>query len=108
MLRRKPRPVFYLFSIRASELRALAGIQRRSARAGKSRVDDHGIQRRHDEARSQEIGRFVEFGFPWSDLSEAARRSGDFFDLRKPGWLPTAVVVNIGNDHKARKWGQIW
>jgi DGQHR domain-containing protein len=28
-------------------------------------------------------------------LSEARRKSADFNDLRKPGWLPTAIVVNI-------------
>jgi DGQHR domain-containing protein len=28
-------------------------------------------------------------------LSEARRRSAEFNDLRKPGWLPTAIVVNI-------------
>jgi DGQHR domain-containing protein len=28
-------------------------------------------------------------------LSEAKRASTDFNDLRKPGWLPTAVVLNI-------------
>src|SRR5207245_718943 len=33
--------------------------------------------------------------YPWSDLSERQRRSGDYADLRKPGWLPTAIVVNI-------------
>jgi hypothetical protein len=28
-------------------------------------------------------------------LNEAKRQSGDFDDLRKPGWLPTSIVVNI-------------
>jgi hypothetical protein len=41
------------------------------------------------------LKKFVEFGYPWSDLSEAKRGSGEYDDLRKPGWLPTAVVVNI-------------
>jgi hypothetical protein len=30
-----------------------------------------------------------------STLSEAKRASAEFNDLRKPGWLPTAVVLNI-------------
>src|SRR5262249_45408689 len=38
---------------------------------------------------------FVEFGFPWSTLSDAKRASAEFNDLRKPGWLPTAIVLNI-------------
>jgi hypothetical protein len=45
--------------------------------------------------RSEEIAQFVEFGYPWSTLSAAKRRSNEFNDLRKPGWLPTAIVVNI-------------
>jgi hypothetical protein len=37
----------------------------------------------------------VEFGYPWSTLSETKRRTAEFNDLRKPGWLPTAIVINI-------------
>src|SRR5205085_3207956 len=49
----------------------------------------------HDADRSEEISRFVEFGYPWSRLSKAKRESKEFEDLRKPGWLPTAIVLNI-------------
>jgi DGQHR domain-containing protein len=59
------------------------------------RTADLGIQRQHDPERSEEIGRFVEFGFPWSTLNEAKRASAEFNDLRKPGWLPTAIVLNV-------------
>jgi len=45
--------------------------------------------------RSEEIRRFVIYGFPWSELSGQRRQSQEFNDLRKPGWLPTALVVNI-------------
>src|SRR5713101_5495457 len=68
--RRRPPESFYLFSLNAGELRALAGIQRRTAAVGQSRSDEIGIQRQHDEMRSREIARFVENGYPWSDLSE--------------------------------------
>jgi DGQHR domain-containing protein len=54
-----------------------------------------GIQRQHDADRSDEISRFVEYGYPWSTLSEAKRRSRNYDDLQKPGWLPTAIVINI-------------
>ena len=37
----------------------------------------------------------MEFGYPWSTLSETKRTGTDFHDLRKPGWIPTAVVLNI-------------
>jgi hypothetical protein len=93
--RRRPEPHFYVFSLSAAELRALSGIQRRSTTAGKLRSEDLGIQRRHDEKRSEEISRFIRYGYPWSNLSKARRAAGDFRELRKPGWLPTAVVVNI-------------
>jgi hypothetical protein len=93
--RRKPPPHFYLFSLPAVELRCLCGIVRRQASGLTPRAADLGIQRQHDPERSLEIGRFVEFGYPWSTLSESKRKSAEFNDLRKPGWLPTAIVVNI-------------
>jgi hypothetical protein len=91
----RPKAHFYVLSVAASTLKTLSGIQRRDAESGQRRVDDLGIQRRHDPERSTEIREFVRNGFPWSDLSERQRKSGDFEDLKKPGWLPTAIVVNI-------------
>jgi DGQHR domain-containing protein len=93
--RRRPEPCFFLFSLSAVHLRSLSGISRRQASNLTPRAADLGIQREHDPERSDEIGRFVEFGFPWSTLSEVRRRSSEFHDLRKPGWLPTAIVINI-------------
>lgn len=93
--RRKPEPHFYLFSLSAVELRSLCGISRRQAAGVVPRAADLGIQRQHDPERSEEISRFVEFGYPWSTLSENKRKTAEFNDLRKPGWLPTAIVVNI-------------
>ncbi|WP_192799981.1 DGQHR domain-containing protein [Brucella anthropi] len=93
--RKKPEPHFYLFSLPASEMRSLCGISRRSSTNLRARSADLGIQREHDRERSSEIGRFVEFGYPWSTISEAKRKSTEFNDLRKPGWLPTAIVINI-------------
>lgn len=91
----RPKEHFYLFSMPASQLRALAGINRRNADAFTPRKEDLGIQRRHDPERSLEIRRYVEGGYPWSSLSDAKRRKSEYDNLRKPGWLPTAVVVNI-------------
>ena len=93
--RSKPKKHFYLFSLPARELRSLSGIARRVAKNAAPRTADLGIQRQHDPERSEEISRFVEFGFPWSTLSKSKRAGADFNDLRKPGWLPTAVVLNI-------------
>jgi hypothetical protein len=93
--REKPLPHFYVLSLPARELRSLSGISRRQASNLTPRSADLGIQRQLDTERSDEIRRFVEFGFPWSTLSEKKRRTSDFNDLRKPGWLATAIVVNI-------------
>jgi DGQHR domain-containing protein len=92
--RRKPETSFLLFSLPAHDLRRLCGIRRRDTATG-ARASDLGIQRRHDSGRSEEIADFVRHGFPWSDLNRSQRKSGRFDDLKKPGWLPTAVVVNI-------------
>lgn len=93
--RRRPPEAFLLTTLRASDLRALSGIQRRSVTDGRARLDDTKPQRRHNEERSKEIAEFVKHGFPWSALSNSQRKSGDFDDLKKPGWLPTAIVANI-------------
>ncbi len=93
--RARPEEYFYLFSIKASALRVLCGIERRSAASGTRRRVDLGIQRRHDQARSEEITRFIQHGYPWSTLGRTQRESGEFDDLKQPGWLPTAIVVNV-------------
>jgi hypothetical protein len=105
--RRKPDPHFYLFTLPAAELRSLCGIARRQTKGLKPRKEDLGIQRQHDPERSEEIGRFVEYGFPWSTLSEARRRSNEFNDLRKPGWLPTAIVLNILGETDEREGASV-
>lgn len=93
--RRRPDPHFYVFSLSAAHLKALTGIKRRTTEGGRLRTEDPNIQRRHEKARSEEIERFVGHGYPWSTLGRAKRESGQFDDLRKPGWLPTAIIVNI-------------
>ena len=93
--RQRPEEQFYIFSIPATQLRALCDIRRRTAKEQRERSADLGIQRRHNEERSREISEYAKYGFPWSSLSISDRRSGAYNNLRKPGWLPTAIVVNI-------------
>jgi DGQHR domain-containing protein len=93
--RAEPKRWFYQLSISATHLKALSGIYPRTTKERKSSTNDLGIQRRHEPDRSSEIARFVEYGYPWSDLSAKKRESSEFHDLRKPGWLPTAIVVNV-------------
>ncbi|MEN6335855.1 MAG: DGQHR domain-containing protein [Phycisphaerales bacterium] len=92
--RAEPPHWFYQFNMPAADLKALSGIYARTTSRQRG-TEDLGIQRRHEPQRSQEIGEFVRFGYPWSELSKQRRQSGEFRDLRKPGWLPTAIVVNI-------------
>ena len=104
--RAEPPHWFYQFSIAANELRALSGVYPRT-KDRKRASQDTGIQRSHDDERSKEIKRFVQYGYPWSNLSEAKRKSGDFKDLRQPGWLPTAIVVNILTENDERRGKQV-
>jgi hypothetical protein len=91
----KPAPEFYLCSLKASHLKALTGVYRRKATAGQLRVQDPNVQRGHEEQRSRTIREFVRFGFPWCEMSEGNRSLPQSEELRKPGWLPTAIIVNI-------------
>lgn len=91
----KPAPDFFVFAMPAAQLKALTGIYRRSAKSGTPRAKDPNVQRAYDEDRSAKIRDFVSYGFPWCELNEQKRRSEEFGDLKKPGWLPTAIVVNI-------------
>jgi len=91
----QPIPYFYLFSLQASHLKRLTGVYRRSTKGQKPRSKDPNVQRGHEEARSSEIREFVRFGFPWCEMGESKRKAPGADGLRKPGWLPTAILVNI-------------
>ncbi len=99
--RRKPDEHLYMFSMRAAELRQLCDVYRRT-RDG-SNVE--GIQRVRDESRTGRIRRYVRYGYPYGDL-KPAQRTDEMSPLRKPGWLPTAIVVNIliaGDERRGRQ-----
>jgi DGQHR domain-containing protein len=91
----KPNPYFFLCSIKARDLKALTGVYRRSTKGKLARAKDPNVQRGHEEARSQIIREFVKYGFPWCEMTEARRSSPNASNLQKPGWLPTAILVNI-------------
>lgn len=97
----EPQHWFYQFSMQAGDLKALSGIYPRTTQRQRG-SEDLGIQRRHERDRSEQIKQFVKYGYPWSELSDTRRKSGDFKDLRQPGWLPTAIVVNILTDRDER------
>lgn len=88
--RRKPERQIYLLSMPAVQLRSLSGVYRRK-REGQSA---EGLQRFHDEDRSKVIRDFVRLGYPYGSIRPELRTLQSP-SLRKPGWLPTAIVVNI-------------
>lgn len=105
----KPEPHFYLLSLPASHLKALTGVYRRSIKAGKPRAKDPNVQRGHEEGRSKTIQEFVQHGYPWCEMSQATRRDPDARQLLKPGWLPSAIIVNMlaeGDERNNRKIGK--
>ena len=82
----------------AVQLRALSGVYRR-------RHNEHGadgLQRSHDEKRSATIREFVKYGYPYSSLPNQLR-DDEKKTLRKPGWLPTAIVINILSADQERR-----
>jgi DGQHR domain-containing protein len=91
--RRKPLPHFYMFSIKASTLKRLSKVYPRTSEG--DRREDTGIQRKHDPKRSTEIKKYVQGGFPWSELSERQKTNQENDHLKMPGWLPTAIIANI-------------
>jgi len=98
--RARPLNHFFMCSMRASTLKSLSGVNRRTR---ESTEMDLGIQRRHDKSRSEEIGRYVKYGYPFSGMSEAKQKLPESSRVRQPGWLPTAVVVNIVKPQDKRR-----
>lgn len=82
----------------ASSLRKISGVFWRETGGSEAA----GIQRRHEESRSYKIRQYVKYGYPYGDVKEAAR-TADMLNMRKPGWLPTAIIVNIMNPGEIRQ-----
>lgn len=91
----EPERFFYLFSISATDLKGLSGVRRRPKEDGIGRQGAQNIQRGHNSLRSEEIKTFVKYGFPLSSVSKDQQIDPGNRILQKPGWLPTAIVVNI-------------
>lgn len=89
-----PQRAFLTFVMSASELRKFSGVFRRTPRADEGRSEDDNIQRPHELTRSREIRRFVEHGYPMSNMTQSQLAKADV-TMQRPGWLPTAVVVNV-------------
>ena len=88
-LRRRPDPYIYVFTMSATRLRGLSDVYRRE----RSVEAAEGIQRAIEESRTATIKRYVKFGYPFGTLKVSQQSQNEH--LRKPGWLPTAIVINI-------------
>lgn len=88
--RRRPQQYLYIFSMAAAELRKLCDVYKRE----RDGIEAEGIQRVRDASRTERIQRYVRLGYPYGDL-KPPQRLPETLSLRKPGWLPTAIVINI-------------
>ena len=95
---RRPKEHLYMFSMRAAELRQLCDVYRRQ----RDGANAEGIQRARDASRTGRIQRYVRHGYPYGDL-RPGQRTPEMMPLRKPGWLPTAIVVNILTENDVRR-----
>jgi DGQHR domain-containing protein len=97
---------FYLASINARDLKRLSGVYQRDAKPGAPRESDTYVQRTLDPDRTDEITKYVRYGYPLSGLGSRALPADERDSLRKPGWLPTAIVANIisaGDQRETRR-----
>lgn len=98
---RKPAQQVYVFAMSATQLRGLTDVYKRE----RNIEDAKGLQRHRDKNRTDRIRRYIEFGYPYGDL-QPNLRTEDKDSLKKPGWLPTAIVINIltpGESRNGRK-----
>ena len=99
--RSKPPEELIIFSMPARLLRKLSGVYVRKREGTVA----SGIQRVHEKERSDKISQYVRAGYPFGDLSSKQKADPANDSLKKPGWLPTAIVVNIlkeGDDRRGK------
>lgn len=91
--RREPNKFFYTLSMSAKDLIKLSDVYERNTENSETRSGDIGIQRMHNKKRSSKIKEFVKYGYPFCEFNDAVRHERNH--MKKPGWLPTGIVVNI-------------
>lgn len=99
--RRRPEKFIYLFSMSAAKLLNYSDVYRRERNVDQA----EGIQRAREDRRTNRIGRYIKFGYPYGDLRESNRKDNEH--LCKPGWLPTAIVINLLTEQDVRKGNKI-
>lgn len=101
--RPKPPGNFFIGSIPLSILRNLSGVRPRTIEDRKNATPDAGYQRSHDKDRLAKIARYIEYGFPLS--TEPNLPASSHSELINPGWLPTAILVNVLAQGESRPKG---
>ncbi|WP_329767941.1 DGQHR domain-containing protein [Stenotrophomonas muris] len=89
----KPSDHFFIGSVSLSELRKIAGVSRRRVEERAMKDAPAGYQRGHDKERSEKISRYIQYGYPASSTRGDVPLNTP--DLIHPGWLPTAILVNV-------------
>lgn len=92
---------FFVTSMPIRLLRNMAGVSVRDISDRKKQRDNTGYQRKHQDTRLKKIGRYVDYGYPLS--SQNSLPPEDHRDLIHPGWLPTAILVNIVGKSEVRR-----
>lgn len=100
-----PPKEFFLASMPLKDLRALAGVSTRQLEERRKANPKAGYQRAHEPERSERIARYVSYGYPLSSQKSLDPRTNTHFI--HPGWLPTAILVNlIAPGESRRRHGQ--
>ncbi|MGA8148453.1 MAG: hypothetical protein WB870_12915 [Gallionellaceae bacterium] len=88
-----PPKEFFVTSMPLKDLRALAGVSTRQLSERKKTNAKAGYQRAHEPERSEKIARYVSYGYPLLTQKGLDPKTNTHFI--HPGWLPTAILVNI-------------
>ncbi|MEW5891766.1 MAG: DGQHR domain-containing protein [Pseudomonadota bacterium] len=84
---------FYVGAMPLRILHALSGVRRRDVQARRQAHPQPGYQRAHDDRRSRDIARYIQYGYPLS--SQSTLDPDEHRHLIHPGWLPGAILVNL-------------
>lgn len=95
---------FYLGSMSIRALRRLAGVSTRDVAKRKKADRAAGYQRAHQRDRSLGISRYIQWGYPLS--TQNSLNPNEHRDLINPGWLPTAILVNLIPSDEIRNRGR--
>lgn len=97
----QPSPHFFVASVSLATLRRLAGVSKRHVTDRKDGGQGAGYQRAHQPQRSRNIARYLRYGYPISN--ERTLEVSENRKLIHPGWLPTAILVNVVGPQETRR-----